>query len=81
MCTIMVGRLDDWLKVVADKQIVTVDPGYLEWEGVAVFKLRISHLPLSRGYLLATSRQPRLSRSCSALVPVESGPHRRPQSR
>ena len=27
-------------------------------------------------YLLATSRQPRLSRSCSALVPVESGPHR-----
>lgn len=38
VCTIMVGRLDDWLKVVADKQNITVDPGYLEWAGVAVFK-------------------------------------------
>jgi transaldolase len=38
VCTIMVGRLDDWLKVVAEKQNITVDPGYLEWAGVAVFK-------------------------------------------
>jgi transaldolase len=38
VCTIMVGRLDDWLKVVAEKQGVIVDPGYLEWAGVAVFK-------------------------------------------
>jgi transaldolase len=38
VCTIMVGRLDDWLKVAADKQNIVCDPGYLEWAGVAVFK-------------------------------------------
>jgi transaldolase len=38
VCTIMVGRLDDWLKVVADQQDVSVDPGIFEWAGVAVFK-------------------------------------------
>ena len=38
VCTIMVGRLDDWLKVVLDRQNITMDPGYLEWAGVAVFK-------------------------------------------
>jgi transaldolase len=38
VCTIMVGRLDDWLKVQADKNNITIDPGYLEWAGVAVFK-------------------------------------------
>jgi transaldolase len=38
VCTIMVGRLDDWLKVVAEKKNIIVDPGYLEWAGVAVFK-------------------------------------------
>lgn len=38
VCTIMVGRLDDWLKLVADKTGVLTDPGYLEWAGVAVFK-------------------------------------------
>ncbi len=38
VCTIMVGRLDDWLKVVADKRDITLNPGHLEWAGVAVFK-------------------------------------------
>jgi transaldolase len=38
VCTIMVGRTDDWLKVVAEKENITTDPGYLEWAGVAVFK-------------------------------------------
>jgi transaldolase len=38
VCTIMVGRLDDWLKVVMDKENISTDPGYLEWAGVAVFK-------------------------------------------
>jgi transaldolase len=38
VCTIMVGRLDDWLKVQAELQTITTDPGYLEWAGVAVFK-------------------------------------------
>ena len=38
VCTIMVGRLDDWLKVVTEKENLALDPGYLEWAGVAVFK-------------------------------------------
>lgn len=38
VCTIMVGRLDDWLKVLLEKEAISVDPGYLEWAGVAVFK-------------------------------------------
>jgi transaldolase len=49
VCTIMVGRLDDWLKVVADKQDIVVDPGYLEWAGVAVFKKAYA-LFRQRGY-------------------------------
>jgi transaldolase len=38
VCTLMVGRLDDWLKVQAERDLITTDPGYLEWAGVAVFK-------------------------------------------
>ena len=38
VCTIMVGRLDDWLKVQAETDSITTDPGYLEWAGVATFK-------------------------------------------
>src|SRR6202043_2106740 len=38
VCTIMVGRLDDWLKVLLEKENIAIDPGYLEWAGVAVFK-------------------------------------------
>src|SRR6202022_2291461 len=38
VCTIMVGRLDDWLKVLVEKENIAVDPGHLEWAGVAVFK-------------------------------------------
>jgi len=49
VCTIMVGRLDDWLKVVAEKENITIDPGYLEWAGVAVFK-RTYQIFRSRGY-------------------------------
>ena len=49
VCTIMVGRLDDWLKVAAEKQNITIDPGYLEWAGVAVFK-RTYQIFRERGY-------------------------------
>jgi transaldolase len=38
VCTIMVGRLDDWLKVVMEKEQISTDPGHLEWAGVAAFK-------------------------------------------
>lgn len=49
VCTIMCGRLDDWLKVSAEREQITVDPGYLEWAGVAVFK-RAYQLYRERGY-------------------------------
>jgi transaldolase len=49
VCTIMVGRLDDWLKVVMERDGISVDPGYLEWAGVAVFKKAYA-LFRARGY-------------------------------
>ena len=56
VCTLMVGRLDDWLKVVMEKENIAIDPGYLEWAGVAVLKkayrilsgARVSH-PIAFG--------------------------------
>lgn len=38
VCTIMVGRLDDWLKDVAERDNILVDPECLNWAGVAVMK-------------------------------------------
>lgn len=38
VCTIMVGRLDDWLKGVADSENIVTDPAHLDWAGVAVMK-------------------------------------------
>ena len=49
VCTIMVGRVDDWLKVVAEKENITTDPGYFEWAGVAVFK-KAYQIFRERGY-------------------------------
>jgi len=51
VCTIMVGRLDDWLKVLMERNNVAIDPGYLEWAGVAVFK-KTYQLFRERGYRL-----------------------------
>lgn len=36
--TIMCGRIDDWLRVLADKDDITTEPGNLDWAGVAVMK-------------------------------------------
>ncbi len=49
VCTIMVGRTDDWLKVVANKQGIITNPDYLEWAGVAVMK-HAYRLYQERGY-------------------------------
>jgi transaldolase len=49
VCTIMVGRLDDWLKVVTEKNNISIDPGYLEWAGVAVMK-KAYRIYRERGY-------------------------------
>ena len=36
--TLMVGRLDDWIKDVAKRDKLFLDPGHLEWAGIAAFK-------------------------------------------
>lgn len=51
VCTLMVGRLDDWLKVVAEKQGIIVDPRILDWAGVAVMK-KAYRIYRERGYRL-----------------------------
>jgi transaldolase len=36
--TIMMGRLEDWLRALIERDAVTVDPTALPWSGIAVFK-------------------------------------------
>nr|WP_255447418.1 transaldolase family protein [Schumannella soli] len=36
--TIMGGRLDDWLKYTVQRDRILIDPGHLEWAGVAALK-------------------------------------------
>jgi transaldolase len=47
--TIMVGRLDDWLKTVVKRDGIDIDPEHLEWAGVAVFK-KAYEVFLERGF-------------------------------
>ena len=51
VCTIMVGRLDDWLRVVAEKEGIIASPGIFDWAGVAVMK-KAYRIYLERGYRL-----------------------------
>jgi transaldolase len=51
VCTIMVGRLDDWLKVLMEREGISIEPGHLEWAGVAVFK-KAYEIYRERGYRL-----------------------------
>jgi transaldolase len=38
VCTIMVGRIEDWLHVLMERDGVEADPDAIQWAGVAVFK-------------------------------------------
>ncbi|MDR0720764.1 MAG: transaldolase family protein [Treponema sp.] len=49
VCTVMVGRLDDWLKIIAGKKGIITNPGYLEWAGVAAAK-KAYRIYTERGY-------------------------------
>jgi len=51
VCTLMVGRLDDWLKVVAEKENIIANPEIIDWAGVAVMK-KAYKIFRSRGYRL-----------------------------
>lgn len=47
--TVMMGRIEDWLRVQAERDGIVVDPAALPWSGVAVFK-RAATTFRERGY-------------------------------
>jgi transaldolase len=47
--TIMVGRLDDWMKVVVERDGIDIDREHLEWAGIAAFK-KAYQVFLERGF-------------------------------
>lgn len=49
ICTIMVGRTDDWVKEAVAKNDIVINPDYLEWCGVAVMK-KAYRIFKERGY-------------------------------
>jgi transaldolase len=51
VCTIMVGRLDDHLKSVAEKENIITNPEVLDWAGIAVMK-KAYQIYTERGYRL-----------------------------
>jgi len=51
VCTIMVGRLDDSLKITADKENIIVNPEIFDWAGVAAMK-KAYQIYNERGYRL-----------------------------
>ncbi len=62
VCTIMIGRVDDWMRVLAARDGIAVDPDALNWAGIAVFK-RAYAIFRERGYrarLLAAAYRHRL---------------------
>jgi transaldolase len=46
--TVMMGRLEDWLRVQTERDGIVADPGALVWSGVAVFKQTVAEF-VSRG--------------------------------
>jgi len=62
VCSIMIGRLDDWMKVLVERDDVALDPDAANWAGIAVFK-RAYGIYRERGYrtrLLAAAYRHRL---------------------
>jgi len=49
VCTIMVGRTDDWMRRVIDRDNLAVDDSACDWAGVAAFK-RAHEIYKERGY-------------------------------
>jgi transaldolase len=62
VCTIMIGRLDDWMRVLVERDDLAVHPDALDWAGIAVFK-RAVDIYRQRGFrtrLLAAAYRHRL---------------------
>jgi transaldolase len=49
VCTMMIGRLDDWMRVVAERDGIDIPPAYLDWAGIAAFK-KAYGIYRARGY-------------------------------
>jgi transaldolase len=49
VCTIMLGRLDDWLQAYADREGILLTPGHVNWAGIACLK-RAYAIYRERGY-------------------------------
>ncbi len=49
VCTIMIGRLDDWMHVVSKRDGILMTPGVMDWAGVAAMK-KAYRLYQERGY-------------------------------
>ncbi len=49
VCTMMIGRLDDWLQVLIKRDGIDIDPAYASWAGIAAFKKAYAIWP-ERGY-------------------------------
>ena len=49
VCTIMVGRMDDWLHVLEKRDRIIETPGYADWAGVACLK-KAYRIYQERGY-------------------------------
>ncbi len=62
VCSLMIGRLDDWMKVVIDRDNIALHPDAANWAGIAAFK-RAYGIFRERGYrtrLLAAAYRHRL---------------------
>ena len=62
VCSLMVGRLDDWVKVLVERDDIALDPTAANWAGIAVFK-RAYGIYRERGFrtrLLAAAYRHRL---------------------
>ena len=62
VCSLMVGRLDDWMKVLVERDDIALDPAAANWAGIAVFK-RAYGIYRERGFrtrLLAAAFRHRL---------------------
>jgi transaldolase len=49
VCTIMIGRTDDWVRKSCERDGIIVDPAAPDWAGIAVFK-RAAAIYAERGY-------------------------------
>jgi transaldolase len=62
VCSLMIGRLDDWVKVLVERDDIALDPAAANWAGIAVFK-RAYRIYRERGFrtrLLAAAYRHRL---------------------